>query len=104
MTDNLEERRRSGWKSAGRDRSISRVAKLGKRPPLSKGYRHPRERRPVRVNEPNPTGRHPDPRGSLPARTTRSAVKFAGEKPQKGWAQRDVDLRRPRWRSSKPAA
>jgi hypothetical protein len=75
---------------------LEEYAKLGKRPPLSKGYR-------IRVNgdafvveEPEPTGRAIlTLAGLLPAADYTLRVKMAGEKPHKVELDQKVDLRRP---------
>ncbi|MGY4425980.1 hypothetical protein ACVWY2_008429 [Bradyrhizobium sp. JR6.1] len=63
MTDNLEERSADSGVEEVLDEIIDleEYAKLGKRPPLSKGYRILVNGDPFVVNEPTPTGRrHPD--------------------------------------------
>jgi Multiubiquitin len=75
---------------------LEEYAKLGKQPPLSKGYR-------IRVNgeafvvyEPTPTGRAIlTLAGLLPAENYTLRVKLAGEKPHKVGLDEKVDLRRP---------
>ena len=73
---------------------LEEYAKLGKRPPLAKGYR-------IRVNgesfvvpEPNPTGRAIlTLAGLLPAQDYTLRVKLAGERPRKVELDEKVDLR-----------
>ncbi|MDE2578600.1 MAG: multiubiquitin domain-containing protein [Hyphomicrobiales bacterium] len=73
---------------------LEEYAKLGKRPPLAKGYR-------IRVNgesfvvaEPNPTGRAIlTLAGLLPAQDYTLRVKLAGERPRKVELDERVDLR-----------
>jgi hypothetical protein len=98
MTDNLEDRSADPGVEEVLDEIIDleEYAKLGKRPPLSKGYRILVNGDPFVVNEPNPTGRAIlTLAGLLPAENYTLRVKFAGEKPQKVGLNEHVDLRRP---------
>ncbi|MET4258200.1 hypothetical protein ABIC09_003142 [Bradyrhizobium sp. S3.12.5] len=98
MTDNLEERGADPGVEEVLDEivDLEEYAKLGKRPPLSKGYRILVNGDPFVVNEPNPTGRAIlTIAGLLPAENYTLRVKFAGEKPQKVGLNEHVDLRRP---------
>lgn len=75
---------------------LEEYAKLGKRPPLSKGYRIKVNGEPFVVNEPEPTGRAIlTLAGLLPAHEYTLRVKLAGEKPHKVGLDEKVDLRRP---------
>ena len=75
---------------------LEEYAKLGKRPPLSKGYRILVNGEPFVVNEPEPTGRAIlTLAGLLPAADYTLRVKLAGEKPHKVELDEKVDLRRP---------
>ena len=75
---------------------LEEYAKLGKRPPLAKGYR-------LRVNgeafvilDPMPTGRAIlTLAGLLPAEEYTLRLKMAGEKPRKVGLDEKVDLRHP---------
>jgi Multiubiquitin len=75
---------------------LEEYAKLGKRPPLSKGYR-------IRVNgdayvvhDPKPTGREIlTLAGLIPAEEYTLRVKIAGQKPKKVGLDEIVDLRAP---------
>lgn len=75
---------------------LEEYAKLGKRPPLARGYR-------IRVNgelfvvqDPNPTGRAVlNLAGLLPAQDYTLRVKLAGERPRKVGLDERVDLRHP---------
>jgi hypothetical protein len=97
MTDHLEDRSADPGVEEVLDEIIDleEYAKLGKRPPLSKGYR-------IRVNgdafvvhEPKPTGRAIlTLAGLLPAENYTLRIKMAGEKPQKVGLDDHVDLRR----------
>src|SRR5579862_4418870 len=75
---------------------LEEYAKLGKRPPLSKGYRIKVNGEPFVVNEPEPTGRAIlTLAGLLPADDYTLRVKLAGEKPHKVGLDEKVNLRRP---------
>ena len=98
MTDNHE----AGSADSGVEEVLDEIidleeyAKLGKRPPLSKGYRILVNGDPFVVNEPTPTGRAIlTLAGLLPAENYTLRVKMAGEKPQKVGLDDKVDLRRP---------
>ena len=73
---------------------LEEYAKLGKRPPLSKGYRIRVNGEPFVVHEPAPTGRAIlTLAGLLPAENYTLRVKMAGEKPHKVGLDETVDLR-----------
>jgi hypothetical protein len=75
---------------------LEEYAKLGKRPPLSKGYRIRVNGEAFVVNEPMPTGRAVlTLAGLLPVEEYTLRVKLAGEKPHKVGLDEKVDLRRP---------
>lgn len=75
---------------------LEEYAKLGKRPPLSKGYRILVNGDAFVVHEPKPTGRAIlTLAGLLPAENYTLRIKLAGEKPQKVALDEHVDLRRP---------
>jgi hypothetical protein len=75
---------------------LEEYAKVGKRPPLAKGYRIRVNNQPFVVFEPNPTGHAIlTIAGLLPAEHYTLRVKLAGEKPQKVELDQHVDLRRP---------
>lgn len=75
---------------------LEEYAKLGKRPPLSKGYRIRVNGEAFVVNEPMPTGRAVlTLAGLLPVEEYTLRVKLAGEKPYKVGLDEKVDLRRP---------
>jgi hypothetical protein len=98
MTDNLEDRSADSGVEEVLDEIIDleEYAKLGKRPPLSKGYRILVNGDPFVVHEPNPTGRAILTLADLlPAENYTLRVKLAGEKPQKVGLDEHVDLRRP---------
>lgn len=98
MTDNLEGRSADSGVEEVLDEIIDleEYAKLGKRPPLSKGYRILVNGDPFVVNEPTPTGRAIlTLAGLLPAENYTLRVKMAGEKPHKVGLDDKVDLRRP---------
>ncbi|MGY4340308.1 multiubiquitin domain-containing protein [Bradyrhizobium sp. LM2.9] len=91
MTDNLEERGADPGVEEVLDEIIDleEYAKLGKRPPLSKGYRILVNGDPFVVNEPNPTGRAIlTLAGLLPAENYTLRVKICGRETAEGWAQR----------------
>lgn len=97
MTDNLEDRSADPGVEEVLDEivDLEEYAKLGKRPPLSKGYR-------IRVNgdafvvhDPKPTGHAIlTLAGLLPAENYTLRIKLAGQKPQKIGLDEHVDLRR----------
>jgi hypothetical protein len=73
---------------------LEEYAKLGKRPPLSKGYRIRVNGEPYVVHEAEPTGRAIlTLAGLLPAADYTLRVKVAGEKPRKVALDEKVDLR-----------
>ena len=75
---------------------LEEYAKLGKRPPLSKGYRIRVNGEAFVVNEPTLTGRAVlTLAGLLPAEDYTLRVKLAGEKPRKVGLDDKVDLRHP---------
>ncbi len=74
---------------------LEEYAKLGKRPPLAKGYRIRVNGEPFVVHEPTPTGRAIlTLAGLLPTESYTLRVKMAGEKPHKVGLDETVDLRR----------
>jgi hypothetical protein len=75
---------------------LEEYARLGKQPPLSRGYRIKVNGEPFVVHEPRPTGRAIlTLAGLLPAENYTLRVKFAGEKPRKVELDERVDLRHP---------
>ncbi len=75
---------------------LEEYAKLGKRPPLSKGYRILINGEPYVVHEPMPTGRAIlTLAGLLPPEDYTLRVKLVGERPRKVGLNEKVDLRRP---------
>ena len=75
---------------------LEEYAKLGKRPPLAKGYRIRVNGEPFVLAEPDPTGRAIlTLAGLLPADDYTLRVKLAGEKPHKVELDERVDLRHP---------
>ena len=73
---------------------LEEYAKLGKRPPLAKGYRIRINGDPFVVHDPTPTGRAIlTLAGLLPAENFTLRVKMAGEKPHKVGLDEKVDLR-----------
>jgi len=75
---------------------LEEYARLGKRPPLSRGYRIKVNGEPFVVHEAEPTGRDIlTLAGLLPAENYTLRVKFAGEKPRKVELDERVDLRHP---------
>lgn len=75
---------------------LEEYAKLGKRPPLSKGYRIRVNGDPFVVHDPKPTGRAIlTLAGLLPAEEYTLREKLAGQKPLKVGLDEHVDLRRP---------
>jgi hypothetical protein len=75
---------------------LEEYARLGKRPPLSRGYRIKVNGEPFVVHEAEPTGRDIlTLAGLLPAENYTLRVKFVGEKPRKVELNERVDLRHP---------
>ena len=75
---------------------LEEYAKLGKQPPLSKGYRIKVNSKAYVVNELNPTGRAIlTLAGFLPPKEFTLRVKLAGQRPEKVGLDEKVDLRRP---------
>lgn len=75
---------------------LEEYAKLGKRPPLAKGYRFRVNADSYVVHDPMPTGLEVlTLAGLLPAKDYTLRVKFAGERPRKVGLDEKVDLRRP---------
>jgi hypothetical protein len=75
---------------------LEEYAKLGKRPPLSKGYRIRVNGDPFVVHDAKPTGRAIlTLAGLLPAEEYTLREKVAGQKPRKVGLDEHVDLRRP---------
>lgn len=73
---------------------LEEYAKLGKQPPLSRGYRIRINGEPFVLHEARPTGREIlTLAGLLPAENYTLRVKMAGEKPQKVGLDEKVDLR-----------
>lgn len=98
MTDNLEDRSADPGVEEVLDEivDLEEYAKLGKRPPLSKGYRIRVNGEAFVVHEPSPTGRAIlTLAGLLPAENYTLREKLAGQKPQKVGLDQKVDLRRP---------
>ena len=98
MTAHLEtEEDRSGVEEVLDDIvDLEEYAKLGKRPPLAKGYRIKINGDPFVVHDPTPTGRAIlTLAGLLPAENYTLRVKMAGEKPRKVGLDEKVDLRHP---------
>ena len=98
MTDQLESNEDHAGVEAVLDDIIAleEYAKLGKRPPLAKGYRIKINGEPYVVHDPMPTGRAIlTLAGLLPAENYTLRVKLAGEKPRKVGLDEKVDLRHP---------
>jgi hypothetical protein len=75
---------------------LEEYAKLGKRPPLAKGYRIRVNGEPFVVHDPKPTGRAIlTLAGLIPAENYTLRVKLAGERPRKVGLDEKVDLRHP---------
>lgn len=73
---------------------LEEYAKLGKRPPLAKGYRLRVNGDPYVIHDPMPTGRAIlTLAGLLPAENYTLRLKMAGEKPRKVGLDEKVDLR-----------
>ena len=74
---------------------LEEYAKLGKRPPLAKGYRFKVNGDSYVVHDPTPTGLAVlTLAGLLPAKEYTLRVKYAGERPRKVGLDEKVDLRR----------
>ena len=74
---------------------LEEYAKLGKRPPLAKGYRFRVNADSYVVHDPTPTGLELlTLAGLLPAKDYTLRVKFDGERPRKVGLDEKVDLRR----------
>jgi hypothetical protein len=96
MTDSVPDRRTDPGVEEVLDEIIDleEYANLGKRPPLSKGYRIRVNGDPFVVHDPNPTGRAIlTLAGLLPPNNYTLRVKLAGEKPKKVGLDEKVDLR-----------
>lgn len=75
---------------------LEEYARLGKQPPLAKGYRFRVNADPFVVHDPTPTGLEVlTLAGLLPAKEYTLRVKFAGERPRKVGLDDKIDLRRP---------
>ena len=75
---------------------LEEYAKLGKRPPLAKGYRFKINGESYVVHDATPTGVEVlTLAGLLPAKDYTLRVKYAGERPRKVELDEKVDLRRP---------
>ena len=75
---------------------LEEYAKLGKRPPLAKGYRFRVNADSYVLHDPMPTGLEVlTLAGLLPAKDYTLRVKFAGERPRKVRLDEKIDLRRP---------
>ncbi len=75
---------------------LEEYAKLGKRPPLARGYRLKVNSDAYVVHDPTPTGLEIlTLAGLLPARDHTLRIKFSGERPRKVGLDEKVDLRRP---------
>lgn len=75
---------------------LEEYAKLGKRPPLAKGYRLKINGESYVVHDATPTGLELlTLAGLLPAKDYTLRVKFAGERPRKVTLDEKVDLHRP---------
>ena len=75
---------------------LEEYAKLGKRPPLARGYRFKVNADSYVVSDPTPTGLEVlTLAGLLPAKDYTLRVKFAGERPRKVGLNEKIDLRRP---------
>jgi hypothetical protein len=73
---------------------LEEYARLGKRPPLSRGYRIRINGEPYVLHEAHPTGREIlTLSGLVPAENYTLRVKLAGEKPRKVELDERVDLR-----------
>lgn len=75
---------------------LEHYAKIGKQPPLAKGYRIKVNGKDYVVHDPNPTGREIlTLAGLLPAEDYTLRIKLAGQRPEKVGLNDKVDLRRP---------
>ncbi len=75
---------------------LEEFAKLGKKPPLAKGYRLKINGEPYVVHDPTATGRAIlTLAGLLPAENYTLRVKLAGERPRKVGLDEKVDIRHP---------
>jgi hypothetical protein len=75
---------------------LEEYAKLGKQPPLAKGYRIKVNGQAYVVNEPTPTGRAIlTLAGLVPPQDYTLRIKLAGQRPEKVGLDEKVDLRRP---------
>ena len=75
---------------------LEEYAKLGRRPPLAKGYRIKVNADFFVVHDPTPTGLEVlTLAGLLPAQDYTLRVKLAGERPRKVGLNEKIDLRRP---------
>jgi hypothetical protein len=74
---------------------LEEYAKLGKQPPLAKGYRLQVNGKPFVIFDPNPTGEEIlILAGLIPAKDYTLRLKMAGERPEKIGLHEHVDLRR----------
>jgi Multiubiquitin len=74
---------------------LEEYAKLGKQPPLAKGYRLQVNGKPYVILKPNPTGEEIlTLAGLLPANDYTLRLKMAGERPEKIGLHETVNLRR----------
>ncbi|MCW1410879.1 MULTISPECIES: multiubiquitin domain-containing protein [Rhizobium] len=74
---------------------LEEYAKLGKQPPLAKGYRLQVNGKPFVIQKPNPTGSEIlTLAGLLPAKDYTLRLKMVGERPEKIALDKEVDLRR----------
>ncbi len=97
MTDHLDNERPDPGVEEVLDEIIDleEYARLGKQPPLSRGYRIRVNGEPFVLHEAMPTGREIlTLAGLLPAENYTLRVKIAGEKPHKVGLNEKVDLRR----------
>ena len=84
---------------------LEEYAKLGKRPPLAKGYRIKINGDPYVVHDPTLTGREVlTLAGLLPAEDYTLRVKLTGEKPRKVGLDDKIDLRQTRRRKIQGAS
>lgn len=75
---------------------LEEYTKLGKQPPLAKGYRIRVNGEPFVVHDPKPTGRAIlTLAGLIPVENYTLRVKLAGEKPRKVGLDEKLDLRHP---------
>lgn len=74
---------------------LAEYARLGKQPPLAKGYRLEVNGKPFVIHDPKPTGEEIlTLAGLLPAKDYTLRLKMAGERPEKIGLKEPVDLRR----------